>query len=260
MSEELYLYFMPSENTVSIQDFLKDKERIIAGRRKDWCDLHLAEHFETDKIMHLSRKHFMIYQRFSELFIEDLGSSHGTELDGKKLSPGVGLVLHAGRTIRLAQDDDFLIRVIDGKTIRDKTIGDQTIDATETMIDQPPEQPSPPKKESGSSSEEAQGAKENEKQAGLYFDEALDVFIVDGEAIHLPPTLDDLLKYLYNNAERSCSFNELRQNVWHGMAKKDAMRTAVHNLRRKLDKISPGAGGERYIKNLHGYGYKLTRK
>jgi hypothetical protein len=33
------------------------------------------------------------------------------------------------------------------------------------------------------------------------------------------------------------------------MAKKDAMRTAVYNLRAKLDKISPGAEGEGYIKN-----------
>ena len=230
---DIFLYFFDKDTIINISYDLINKEAIIAGRTKK-CDLVLAQHFNKGEIRRLSRKHFMIYQRFSQLFIEDLGSRHGTELDGKKLLPGVGIVLHPGQTIRLAQDDDFLIRVID----------DNTIDGTATMIEEPQSQTTPPKEESG-----------------LEFDEALDLFSVNGQPIHrLSQMQYDLLKYLYKNAERSCSFHDLRQNVWYGMAKRDTIRTAVHSLRKKLDKISPGAGGERYIKNLHGYGYRLTLK
>ena len=225
MSQELTLYFPQSGDTISV----KETDTIVAGRRKEGCNLHLVKFFNQGEIRHLSRKHFKIYQKEAHFVIKDLDSKRGTEVDGKRLSPGREAVLRIGSVIRLAQDDNFLIEVIDDSTIAFDHV---------TTKDQ---------------------AKKSE--SGLVFEEKNDLFMVDGQPIHyLPPTLDHLLKYLYKNAERTCLYSEINKHVWFGTARKNTINAAVGNLRQKLEEVSPGAGGERYIKTIRGSGYKLTRK
>ena len=228
MSEELFLYFMQSGHTISLTEFFQSKDEIIAGRQ----NRYLSRYLDKQKIMHVSRVHFKLSQKDSRLFIEDLESANGTEVDYKELSPKTPVELQVGCIIRLAKKDNFLIRLID----------EEELNKLKTIIDEPSEQASP-----------------HEEEYGLEFDEALDVFIVDGQAIHLSQTLHALLDYLYKNAERGCSYYQINSAVWFGHAKRNTITGAVANLRKKLNEISLGAG-ERYIKNDHGYGYRLTRK
>lgn len=66
-----------------------------------------------------------------------------------------------------------------------------------------------------------------------------------------------LLRYLVSRAGAVCSFDEISDHVWgyDPPASQESISSLVHNLRQKLDEISPGAG-KRHIKNVHGRGYR----
>lgn len=226
MSQELTLYFPQSGETIS----LKETETIVGGRKKGDCNLHLTnKYFTQGEIRLLSRKHFTIYKKDGHFVIKDLGSTRGTEVDGKKLSRGREVLLRLDSVIRLAQDDNFLIEVIDDSTIAFGHIA--------------------PKHQTQKS------------EPGLVFEKENKIFIVDGQPIHaLSDLLESLLMYLYKNAGRTCSYSEINKHVWYNTAKKNTINATVGNLRKKLEEVSLGAGGERYIKTIRGYGYKLIRK
>lgn len=52
---------------------------------------------------HISQKHFQVTYKDEMVLIEDLGSTNGTYLNGKKLIPGQGSVLTNGSTIKIGQ-------------------------------------------------------------------------------------------------------------------------------------------------------------
>lgn len=233
MYEQLALYFPQSSETIS----LKEKGTIVAGRGKKESTLLLTQkkYFSEGHTKCISRKHFKINQKGGYFFIEDLDSKGGTEVNGNRLQPGIGVVLHLGDKIRLAQDDNFLIEVIDDD------------DEDSVTVYPPRERPKPPK------------PPERPKQ-GIFFEKQNEVFFVDGQPIHyLSQTQESLLTYLYKNIERTSSYGELREHVWFGIVERNTINKMTNQLRQILNKVSPAAG-ERYIKTIRGYGYKLTQK
>ena len=101
-----------------------------------------------------------------------------------------------------------------------------------------------------------------EARPGLYFDQVNAKFTVDQTSIpheHLTRLESSLLKYLYDNRGKLCTFDDIAMQVWSdpGWAPgNNTITRAVGNLRKKLDQISPGAAD--YIQNIRGQGYKVA--
>lgn len=99
-------------------------------------------------------------------------------------------------------------------------------------------------------------------QSGIHYQEGTSQFFVDGQPIppnHLTESEHRLLKYLYQNAGKVCSYWDLEEHVWGGMASPNSISQKVYQLRKKLRKITPSAR-KRYIETCRGHvrGYMLA--
>lgn len=163
MSDNYLLYFAGTSQHYTLQK----EEVLIAGKSRDQSTLYLVPYFQGP-ITTISRRHFKLSYNNHGLFIEDLGSKNGTEVNDILLFPKNRKRLFHGDTIRIAKKDDFIIEVIDENNGTD-------------VIDPPPQPPPPPIPEKG-----------------VYFHEHENTFYLDGQSIHgLVPRAIDLLKYLY---------------------------------------------------------------
>ena len=184
----------------------------------------------------VSRQHFKVTYNKGEGFILVDISHNGTQVNNFTLAPGERRVLRDGDTIKLANDDDLTIDV----AIEDDPDITETIEDPSTFFE--PEKPQP--------------------EAGLYFDPTNAQFVIDSVRVpheHLTRLETSLLKYLYENMGRLCTFDDIAAQVWDdpGWApSNNTISRAVGNLRKKLEQISPGAGD--YIQNIRGLGYKLS--
>jgi pSer/pThr/pTyr-binding forkhead associated (FHA) protein len=229
MSAKLYLNF-PQTNLR--REVSPDGETIFG--RTSASDIDLTGYFEGHPKT-ISRQHFKIsYSKGEGFILVDL-SLNGTRVNEVNLAPGERRILRHGDVMKLASDENLLITIsIEADP-----------DITDT-IDDPARLFSTGSVESGS---------------GLYFDEVNSRFLVDGAPIpheHLTRLETVLLKYLYDNRERLCTFDDIAMQVWSdpGWAPgNNTITRAVSNLRKKLDQISPGAS--EYIQNIRGQGYKV---
>ncbi|MGB0384355.1 MAG: FHA domain-containing protein [Ardenticatenaceae bacterium] len=223
MVEGLFLHILSSDKKLLFE------EEIRGGILKKHCNFRLADYFEGS-ITTISRQHFKVFFNEGGAFIEDLGSSNGTEVNNQRLPPNKPKKLSDGDIIRLAQNDNYRMQVY---KILYGTSNTDVISGPERSFAGPI------------------------PQRGLYFKEDNKLFYVDGRPINqLPPARFNLLKYLYDNQQTDCSYYQIIKDVWYSNAGEDSVRAAVSYLRKKFEKISPGAGD--YIQTVHGYGYKLV--
>mmetsp|Transcript_14144 Transcript_14144/g.21160 ORF Transcript_14144/g.21160 Transcript_14144/m.21160 type:complete len:777 (-) Transcript_14144:162-2492(-) len=86
------------KNNANIGDIsLSNKECIVFGRKKDQCDVVLDH-------QSISRKHAVLF--FGEqgsVYLMDLGSSHGTSVDGRKIEHGKPVLVACNSEIRFGQ-------------------------------------------------------------------------------------------------------------------------------------------------------------
>jgi len=79
---------------------------------------------------------------------------------------------------------------------------------------------------------------------------------------HLTELEEKLLTYIYERAGEVCSHDDILQHIWgydaDDPASQASISNLVRNLRKKLDKISSGAG-KRCIQNVRGRGYIYVR-
>lgn len=231
MPTTLFLNF-PQSNQPAYQ--VTPEKEVIAGRAPT-CDVDLVRCLQGN-LPAVSREHFKIFHRKDEGFVIVDISYNGTQVNEDFLTKGRPRILRDGDIIKLAKDDRLIIRVAI----------DEDPEITVTIDD--PDQFFQPA---------AAGA-----EAGLDFDEAASQFIVDGKPVpheHLTRLEVSLLKYLYNNAGKLCSFDNIALNVWSDPGWSPGNNTisrAVGNLRKKLDQISPGS--ENYVQNIRGQGYKIV--
>lgn len=227
MSQTFSLQFLKS-GTQYIGE-LESGNSIIAGRSSD-CDLKLSEHLQ-DRGHQISRRHFMITSREDNFFITDLNSMNGTQLNGERLSKGIAKNIHDCDMIMLARRNDFMIQFV---------INEENRDSATMIID------------------DAYSEHDYPKEPALQFD-GQDLFI-DNQLVSLSllSSLEEkLLNFLYQNANRVCSYREIALHVWGGEIGKDSIRMLMKRLRKKMDEITPNSG-KRFIKTIHGYGYKIT--
>lgn len=221
---EMYLYFVQSDKSFTVDG----TQIIVAGRNTSLCDLRLARYFQgeniTGNIKTISGEHFKVYKEKmgDDFYIMDLESTNGTEVNGNPLKPNNPQRLNDGDVIRLADCDDFMIKV--------------QMDSGPTAIIQP--------------------------ESGIYFDGYSRQFMVDGKPIPrtIPELEQDLLNHLYENAGKICSYQDIFYAIrnFEGNDSK-VIAPVLKKLRKRLDKVSKGAG-TRYIKTIQGEGLLLYDK
>ena len=96
---------------------------------------------------------------------------------------------------------------------------------------------------------------------GVWLDRRAGEVWVDGERCAPPLTdlMHKLLLYLYDNAVCICDKYELVENVWGGEYLKDVDDARIAKLVSRLRRrVEPDPKHPRYVKTVHGRGYKLA--
>ncbi len=209
-------------------------QEVIVGRA-GVCDLDLTHYFDSGLNV-ISREHFKIfYTRPAGFMIVDL-SHNGTQVNDDFLTRGRPRILRSGDIIKLAKSERLRLAV---KIEQDPGITD-SIDDPEQLFETV-----------------------SEVRPGLYFDEPSARFVLDGRPVphqHLTKVESELLRYLWLNAGRPCTFEAIAARVWNDPgggpgSVNNTISKVVGSLRKKLNRLSPGAG--EYIQNIRGQGYEL---
>lgn len=213
-----------------------DKRETIIGASAI-CDLNLCQYFEAKKIRTVSRTHLKIAYIEGEGYLAyDLHSLNGTLVNGEALLPKQPCFLKDGDVIVLAKNEELTIEVISDDFYR-----------TEPLVELSPRRPA-----------------SVDSQRGVLYLTTEGQFIVDGQRIlpnHLTGLEERLLTYLYERSGRTCTYDELIQNVWEYDHKEtiqdNSVAKLVSNLRKKLDTLSEGAG-TRHIRTVYGRGFSCS--
>ena len=80
--------------------FFVHKRAIVIGRTRD-CDLNLSQHNKSNVV---SRRHAMIIKRGAIFFIQDLNSTNGTFVNGRRVLAGTREPLESGSRIEIGED------------------------------------------------------------------------------------------------------------------------------------------------------------
>jgi pSer/pThr/pTyr-binding forkhead associated (FHA) protein len=184
----------------------------------------------------ISRRHATIERKGRAYFLTDLGSRHGTSLNGKRLAPGEPRELRDGDRLSLARDEVVLI------------FSTAAPAGSETW-DYPESQP-----ESGA--DQVPGSP-------LIVDPERREVTLCGRPLDLTGKLYDLFQLLYENRGQAVSARDIKKAVWKERAlgadgmplvTDDELRTLVYRLRKRL-----GPYGS-LIRTIKGYGYMLDLK
>ncbi len=231
MAEHLAFYF--AELHTSLE--LDARRRMVFGISES-CDVDLRRYLPAQAIRTISRRHFEItFIPLEGYLITDLCSLNGTRVNGQLLRPGEPRFLRNGDTVMLAENPNFVLTLVEDPST-----------ATELLAP-------------ADGREFDMNLNTGPVPGQLYLAEN-DHFVLDSTHIprqHLTVLEEKLLRYLYEQAGRVCTYDELVRNVW-GYARYDevldnTVAKTTSNLRKKLDEISPGAG-VRHIRTVRGRG------
>jgi len=95
------------------------------------------------------------------------------------------------------------------------------------------------------------------KEVKLTIDETRHKVLLDSEEIHLNPKEFQIVLLLLKNPDRLITRMELIKTVWGDDYYGDTRTLDVH-IRRIRRKMAYKEFGKRFIKTVHGYGYKIT--
>ena len=230
IERKLIFWFLQTDEQIPVECL---EDSVLVGRSSN-CDICLKDYFHGDAaaIETISAEHFKLSCRETgEFDIMDLGSTNGTRRGNEKLTPWKSYQLSHKDVIQVGKRESFRIRILK------------------------PEEEYPSYTLSGITRREP----DTELIQGIHFDDLEEVFFVDGRQIpngHLNEQEHDLLAILYKYKGTDCTFYEIKEAVWGiQKVKENTVSQKITSLRSKLDNISDGSG-KRYIKNVHGFGYK----
>lgn len=173
--------------------------------------------------LYVSRRHARIEQQGEAIVLVDLGSSNGTEVNGRRVQG----------TTPLAPGDIVTI----GETTLECLAEDMSDGATRTLRAKKPVAPPPPDL--------------------LRVDaQAYEVFTGEQKLERrLSAQEFELLAYLYANRERVCQRHELGDSIWGaGNWDPNMLHRLVHRLKEKLE---PNPEKPRYVQTVPWVGYRL---
>lgn len=191
--------------------FLLEKSKVCLGRATRSFTPDIA--FSS---MLVSRKHCCLEKLDGKWTVSELGSKHGTLLNGKLLPPGVACTLQPGDTIGLASNLVLLRFILSSEL-------DQTFEFTGTQ---------PLKNKTSTQS-----------KIPFTIDPAKQAVEIDQAEVYLSLKEWRLLELLYRNKNKLVSYEEIRREVWDernispdGLPDvgADELNILVYRLRRKL--------------------------
>lgn len=115
-------------------DFQFDKDVVVVGR-VDGCDIRLQHSF-------VSSRHLRIQRQGGSYFVQDLGSTNGTNLNGSALQPRVPQALEAGDRIQLGTLEILVDPIVDA-TIIERTPSPAPREVTDRTMAELPGAPRP---------------------------------------------------------------------------------------------------------------------
>lgn len=210
--------------------FQVSRSPLVVGRRtpQNAPDVELSDEA-------VSRRHLEIVTRDGKYFLQDLGSTNGTMLDGDRIVPGRLYQLKHNSTIGLGLDgsEARIVLLFKESAATDVLTGD--------------------KKKPGGKGKAA-------AVAWLKIDVKKMEAVVDGEAAKLSRKEYDLLVYLYGNAGRICSRDDIIRAVWPESQDPAAISDAtidqlIHRLR---EKVEPEPSNPVRIVSKKAFGYMLV--
>ena len=206
--------------------FTVDKPSIIIGRRSSQFIPDIELNSEV-----ISRRHVEILQDKGKFMLRDLGSTNGTMLDEDRILPGKLYELKQNSKIGLGVRDETARVVL---IFRES----ETTDIMEGK-DRRYDAPTVP---------------------WLKIDQARKEAWVDGKAIKLSRKKYELLLYLYRNAGKICSKDEIVDAVWPeskdpGAISDAAVDQMIHRLR---EKVEPDIARPARIISKKAFGYILV--
>ena len=181
----------------------------------------------------ISRRHCVFIKDGQDWLLRDLGSKHGTTVNGQTLAPNSDYLLRDGDQISLAM----------GAVVMQFTTHDPELENTMDI--------------SRLSAEELHGW-----ALPFLLDEDSHECRIDDQVVSLSAKEWTFLKLLYDEVEQLVSYDRIRQTVWPerqtGPDKVpdvgiDELNVLIYRLRRKL-----GSAG-RYIRTVRGCGCSLKR-
>lgn len=102
------------------------------------------------------------------------------------------------------------------------------------------------------------GTVQDISKIGLYFSRGYKGFLVEGHRVTLTRTEFQLLNFLYKNAGKICTHDEIIDAVWEYTSQGN-MHKYIGRVRQKLDKACQENVGEDYIQTVTG-GYRLVKE
>jgi len=206
--------------------FALNKASLIIGRRtaQYMPDIELGSEV-------VSRRHVEIVERDGKYLARDLGSTNGTMLDDDRILPGKLYELKHNSKIGLGLEDDMARIVLQFKESEDTNIiTGKKSPAVKTRV------------------------------AWLKIDEGKKEAWVDGKQAKLSRKEYGLLVYLYGNAGRICSRDEIIEAVWPESKDPSAISDAtidqlIHRLR---EKVEPEPSQPTRIISKKAFGYMVV--
>jgi hypothetical protein len=175
----------------------------------------------------VSRRHVEIVQKDGRYFLRDLGSTNGTMLDDDRILPGKLYELKHNSKIGLGVEGESTFIILQFKETEGTNIIDRKKAAPRARV------------------------------AWLKIDEARKEAWVDRKAVKLSKKEYELLVYLYGNAGKICSRDEIIKAVWPESKDPAAISDAtidqlIHRLREKVEP-EPSQPVRIVIKKAFGY-------
>jgi pSer/pThr/pTyr-binding forkhead associated (FHA) protein len=206
--------------------FPVDKASVTIGRRTSQYSPDIELSSEV-----VSRRHVEIVQKSGQFFARDLGSTNGTMLDDDRIVPGNLYELKHNSKIGLGVEDDSAHIILTFKESEGTNIiAGKKGAAARTMV------------------------------TWLKIDESKKEALVDGIQANLSRKEYELLLFLYKNAGKICSRDEIIEAVWPESKDPGAISDAtidqlVHRLR---EKVEPKPSQPTRIVSKKAFGYMVV--
>lgn len=224
-------------------------ESLMLGREKT---LAVVEPNFTITDRTLSRRHLRLTASPNSLsfYLEDLDSSNGTFVNGRRLKPFQQIRLVDGDEIEAGEN---LLRFVDtGSTKMKIPLRRDSYFLEEDSYEEPQLPPGVLTSKGGFQCIEEKGQ-----------------IWLNGQLLSLTPKQFQFLRYLYKHRSRVCTYQELLQNIWQLKAEPsytevitalgpNNVQQLVSDIRRKIDQLKTGLRGDEVIMyNSAVRGYQL---
>ena len=206
--------------------FILDKAAVTIGRRT----AHYTPDIELNSEV-VSRRHVEIVQKGGRFYARDLGSTNGTMLNDDRILPGKSYELKHNSRIGLGLEGDTAHIVL---TFKES-------ESTDIITGK-------------------KGGISRSKVIWLKMDEGKKEALVDGKHARLSRKEYELLSFLYRNAGKICSRDEIIDAVWPeskdpGAISDAAIDQLVHRLRQKVE---PTPSQPERIISKKSFGYMVV--